>query len=99
MLGLLADTPLDGAQRAYAEEVLQRLQQKGVRAILDAGDDSLSRKIAVAHASAIPLVAVVGKREAERRSVALREREGGQQRELPLDEAVLEVVRRSELHS
>ncbi|MGK3986262.1 threonine--tRNA ligase [Sorangium sp. So ce136] len=91
--------PVTDAQRAYAEEVLQRLQQKGVRAILDAGDDSLSRKIAVAHASAIPLVAVVGKREAERRSVALREREGGQQRELPLDEAVLEVVRRSELQS
>ncbi|XXY52947.1 threonine--tRNA ligase [Sorangium sp. So ce269] len=91
--------PVTDAQRAYAEEVLQRLQQKGVRAILDAGDDSLSRKIAVAHASAIPLVAVVGKREAERRSVALREREGGQQRELPLDEAVVEVVRRSELQS
>ncbi|KYF91021.1 threonine--tRNA ligase [Sorangium sp. So ce1389] len=91
--------PVTDAQRAYAEEVLKRLQQKGVRAILDAGDDSLSRKIAVAHASAIPLVAVVGKREAERRSVALREREGGQQRELPLDEAVVEVVRRSELQS
>ncbi|WP_437619918.1 threonine--tRNA ligase [Sorangium sp. So ce1151] len=91
--------PVTDAQRAYAEEVLQRLQQKGVRAILDAGDDSLSRKIAVAHASAIPLVAVVGKREAERRSVALREREGGQQRELPLDEAVVEVARRSELRS
>ncbi|WP_438004742.1 threonine--tRNA ligase [Sorangium sp. So ce321] len=91
--------PVTDAQRAYAEEVLQRLQQKGVRAILDAGDDSLSRKIAVAHASAIPLVAVVGKREAERRSVALREREGGQQRELPLDEAVVEIVRRSELRS
>ncbi|WP_437924880.1 threonine--tRNA ligase [Sorangium sp. So ce291] len=91
--------PVTDAQRAYAEEVLQRLQQKGVRAVLDAGDDSLSRKIAVAHASAIPLVAVVGKREAERRSVALREREGGQQRELPLDEAVVEVLRRSELQS
>lgn len=91
--------PVTDAQRAYAEEVLKRLQQKGVRAILDAGDDSLSRKIAVAHASAIPLVAVVGKREAERRSVALRERAGGQQRELPLDEAVVEVVRRSELQS
>ncbi|XXT16754.1 threonine--tRNA ligase [Sorangium sp. So ce429] len=91
--------PVTDAQRAYAEEVLQRLQQKGVRALLDAGDDSLSRKIAVAHASAIPLVAVVGKREAERRSVALREREGGKQRELPLDESIVEVVRRSELHS
>ncbi|XYH95135.1 threonine--tRNA ligase [Sorangium sp. So ce1128] len=91
--------PVTDAQRAYAEEVLQRLQKNGVRAILDAGDDTLSRKIAVAHASAIPLVAVVGKREAERRSVALREREGGHQRELLLDEAVVEVVRRCELQS
>ncbi|WP_437568029.1 threonine--tRNA ligase [Sorangium sp. So ce542] len=88
--------PVTDAQRAYADEVQERLRQKGVRAILDAGDDTLSRKIALAHAASIPLVAVVGKREAERRSVALREREGGQQRELPLDEAVVEVVRRCE---
>ncbi|MGK4002639.1 threonine--tRNA ligase [Sorangium sp. So ce1036] len=91
--------PVAEAQRAYAEEVLLRLQQKGVRAILDAGDETLSRKIALAHAAAIPLVAVVGKREAERRSVALREREGGRQRELPLDEAVHEVARRCERHA
>ncbi|WP_441291822.1 His/Gly/Thr/Pro-type tRNA ligase C-terminal domain-containing protein [Sorangium sp. KYC3313] len=82
------------AQRAYAEEVLLGFQRKGVRAILDAGDDTLSRKIALAHAAAIPLVAVIGRREAERRSVAIREREGGQQRELPLDEAVVEVAQR-----
>ncbi|AUX25246.1 threonyl-tRNA synthetase [Sorangium cellulosum] len=91
--------PVAEAQRAYAEEVLLRLQQKGVRAILDAGDETLSRKIALAHAAAIPLVAVVGKREAERRAVALREREGGRQRELPLDEAVHEVARRCERHA
>ncbi|WP_437851873.1 hypothetical protein [Sorangium sp. So ce363] len=35
-----------------------------------------------------------GRHEAERRSVAIREREGGQQRELLLDEAVVEVAQR-----
>lgn len=91
--------PVTDAQRAYADEVRLRLEQQGVRAILDAGDETLARKIAIAHAAAIPLVAVVGKREAERRSVTLREREGGQQRELPLDEAAHEIARRCAPHA
>ncbi|WP_437671685.1 threonine--tRNA ligase [Sorangium sp. So ce131] len=91
--------PVTDAQRPYAEEILQLLRQKGVRAILDAGDDSLSRKIAIAHEAAIPLVAIAGKREVERRAVALRERDGGHQRELPLEEAVAEVARRCAPHA
>ncbi len=86
--------PVADAQRAFAEEVLARLQQAGVRAVLDAGGETLARKIALAHEAAIPLVAVVGKREALHRSVSLRDRDGEQQRELPLDEAVTEVLRR-----
>lgn len=89
----LVVVPVADAQRPYAEEVLSRFQARGVRAILDARGETVSRKVAFAHEAAVPFIAVVGKREAQSRSVALRDRKHGQPRELPLDEAVNEVLR------
>jgi threonyl-tRNA synthetase len=84
--------PVADAQEPYAREALARLCDAGVRASLDARAETLSRRIVDAHAAGVPLFAVVGKREVERRAVTLRDRDGGQ-RELPLDEAVGHVVR------
>jgi threonyl-tRNA synthetase len=75
--------PISSAHAAYASEVVRALQ--GVRASVDRGDAPLARRIVAAHADRIPIVAVVGKREAENRSVVLREHDG--QRELSLVDA------------
>jgi threonyl-tRNA synthetase len=84
--------PIAAAHRAYAEEVLARLDASSVRAVLDARDESLARKVAEAHARGAPMVMVVGQREVERRAVALRGRGGGS-REMGLDDAILWVER------
>jgi threonyl-tRNA synthetase len=82
--------PVDSHQADYGAEVAQALKRAGLRASYDARDESLSRRIALAHEQAIPFIAVVGRREHEARCVSLRH--GDQQRVLTLDSAVTELA-------
>jgi threonyl-tRNA synthetase len=78
--------PVSAAQHDYADDIAAQLKRAGLRALCDARDESLARRIAIAHDQAIPLVCVVGQREQAARSVSLRE--GDAQHVLPLDEAL-----------
>jgi threonyl-tRNA synthetase len=69
----VAVLPVGEAQRAYALEVTAQLKLLGLRALCDARDESLARRVALAHDQAVPLVCVVGQREEQARSVSLRE--------------------------
>lgn len=64
--------PVSGAQRVAAEAIKARLAQAGVRAEIDDREESLSRRIRDARAVRIPALLVIGEREAENGSVALR---------------------------
>jgi threonyl-tRNA synthetase len=64
--------PVHAEQRAYAEEVSLRLRRHGLRASVDASDETLGRRVAEAHALRVPLLWVVGAREARERSVTER---------------------------
>ncbi len=79
--------PVHAEQRAYAEELVLRLRGQGLRANLDPSDETLARRVAQAHALRIPLLWVVGAREAAERSVTERGPDK-QQRALPLIEAL-----------
>jgi threonyl-tRNA synthetase len=68
--------PVGEAQAGFAKEVLAELKRAGLRAEVDSRNESLSRRIAEGHESAVPFIAVVGAREAANRSVTLRHREG-----------------------
>ena len=80
--------PVSASQLAAAEIFKAQLEQRGLRAEVCA-EESLARRIAEAHARAVPYVAVVGAREAAAGSVSLRQR--GSQRELPIDTAADEL--------
>ncbi|MFE6355536.1 threonine--tRNA ligase [Streptomyces rochei] len=60
----------------YAEEVRDMLLDADVRADVDAGDGRLNAKVRAAVTRKIPLVVVVGRREAEQRTVTVRDRSG-----------------------
>lgn len=77
--------PVAQAHNAYAYEVARALSDIGLRAEADAREESLGRRIAEAHADAVPFVAVVGDRERRDRAVTLRDRDG--QSTSPLEEA------------
>jgi threonyl-tRNA synthetase len=79
--------PVHDEQRAYAEEVVARLRQHGLRAGLDASNETLARRVAGAHVLCTPLLWVVGAREAAERTVTERGPDR-QRRALPLVEAL-----------
>lgn len=78
--------PVRPEQASSARDLERALEAAGLRARRDEGDESLSKRIAAAHALAIPYVAVVGERELANRSVDIRGPDG--RFSVPLDELV-----------
>ncbi|HYQ42818.1 MAG TPA: threonine--tRNA ligase [Polyangiaceae bacterium] len=79
--------PVHPEQRLYADEVAGRLREHGVRAALDASNETLSRRVAEAHALRVPLLWVVGAREMAARSVTERS-QSDERRAVPLLDAI-----------
>ena len=78
--------PVHPEQRPYAEEVVARLREQQLRAVLDGSNETLGRRVAQAHDLRVPLLWVVGAREMASRSVT--ERGSAERRALPLGEAI-----------
>ena len=73
---------------AYAEEVGRECAVVGLRVVLDAGNEKINYKVRENSLAKVPLMLVVGRREAANRSVALRRLGGNEQEVLALGEAV-----------
>jgi threonyl-tRNA synthetase len=78
--------PVAEAHAGWAREVGDMARAAGLRARVDAREESLARRIAEAHRAALPFVAVVGARELAARSIAMRC--GHEQHVLPIAEGV-----------
>jgi len=89
----VAVAPISQDQAAYAAEVLETLEAHNIRTVLLGGAETLSRRIVVAHEASIPVVAVVGRRESEQRTLSLRER-AGDNVVLTLEDAAITLSRR-----
>jgi threonyl-tRNA synthetase len=72
----------------YAQEVAERLTAAGLRAVTDLRNEKINYKIREHSLAKVPVIAVVGKREAAERTVALRTLGAEKQEFLPLDSAV-----------
>jgi len=86
--------PISNDVDAAARAVTDRLKAAGIRAHLDNRSDTLNYRIREGEVAKIPYMAVVGKREADSGSVAVRVRgaEGRKQDVLPVDAFVARVV-------
>jgi threonyl-tRNA synthetase len=73
---------------AYAEEVFRECAVAGLRVVLDTGNEKINYKVREHSLAKVPLMLVVGRREATNRSVALRCLGGNEQEVLALGEAV-----------
>jgi len=73
---------------SYAAEVAQICSEAGLRVTLDTGNETINYKVREHSLALVPVIIVVGKREAERRSVSLRRLGGNAQQALALAEAV-----------
>lgn len=64
--------PVSREALQHAEAVVRDLRQDGMRVEVDTTDETLPKKIRNAEVQKIPVMAIVGKKEAEARTVALR---------------------------
>jgi threonyl-tRNA synthetase len=72
----------------FAEEAAQALRAAGLRAETDLRNEKINYKVREHSLAKVPVIAVVGRKEAETRTVALRRLGSDAQEVLPLDEAV-----------
>ncbi len=72
---------------AYAREVARELEAQGLRVELDLRNEKINYKVREHSLAKTPVLAVVGRREAEERRVALRRLGSDRQQVLGLDEA------------
>ncbi|GAJ27963.1 threonine--tRNA ligase [Acidomonas methanolica] len=72
----------------YAQEVTEALRRAGLHVACDGRNEKINAKIREHSLARVPVILVVGRREAEERKVALRRLGGSEQEVLPLDEAI-----------
>ncbi|KAF0118000.1 MAG: threonyl-tRNA synthetase [Hyphomonadaceae bacterium] len=77
---------------AYASEVVAKLKAVGIRAEIDTRNEKINYKVREHSLGKIPVIAVVGAREATEQKVALRRLGSQEQTILTLDEALLVLV-------
>lgn len=69
--------PVTDEVQPYAEQLLDQLTQSGVRATIDRSGDRLGKLIRFGEQMKIPVLAVIGAKEAEQNAVSLRSRRDG----------------------
>jgi threonyl-tRNA synthetase len=95
----VAVLPISEKASEYGKSVMAALKAKGIRTVFNE-EDSINYRIRHSETSKIPYMFVVGEREAEAGSVAVR-RYGGKekQRVMPLDEAIEEILTKVREHT
>ncbi|MCS7194152.1 MAG: threonine--tRNA ligase [Meiothermus sp.] len=86
--------PIADRHHPYALQVTQTLKAEGFRAEADTRPERMNAKVRDAELQKIPLILVVGDKEAAAGTVNLRERHVAEQRTLELAELVAEMRRR-----
>lgn len=79
--------PISDEQREGAEQVTRRLREAGIRAHLEAGHETLNYRIREGEVQKVPYMAIVGQREVNSDTVAVRVRGAGNKQEVMATEA------------
>jgi threonyl-tRNA synthetase len=87
--------PIADRHVAYASEVVAALREAGVRVEADERGESVGRKVRDAELRKIPLMLVVGDREAQTGTVSVREHGGEEARAVPVAEVAQRVAEQS----
>jgi threonyl-tRNA synthetase len=88
--------PISDKFAAYGHEVLDALHAAGLRASIDVRPEKVGAKIRDAQLEKIPVMLVVGGKEAENRTVSYRDRIDGDRGALPLDRALAQLKAESD---
>ncbi|MEM7482557.1 MAG: threonine--tRNA ligase [Acidobacteriota bacterium] len=78
--------PISDTHNDYAQRVVSQLREAGIRADADLASERMNAKIRKAQLLKIPYMLVVGDREMEEGTVAVRKRDGSRQNAVPVEE-------------
>ena len=84
--------PVAGDFAAYADDVAATLREHGLRADVDATDDSLGARIRSAQTGKVPVTLIVGADEQAAGTASVRRYGGEQRKGVPLAELTAELV-------
>ncbi len=84
--------PITSDAEGYAQKIYETLKEKGLRADIDLRNEKINFKIREHSLQKVPKIFVVGKREEEAGTVAIRTLGGKDQEILSLDEAITKIV-------
>lgn len=84
--------PVAEAFNDYLSEVVAKLRAQGVRVELDDSSDRFPKKIRNASKDKIPFVLIAGGEDADANAVSFRFRDGSQENQVPIDDAVARIV-------
>ncbi len=85
--------PIADRHAEHAEALAARLREAGLRASVDAARETVSKKVRAAQVLKVPYTLVVGDRELEEGTVAVRDRHGAETRGVPFEEFIERAVR------
>ena len=85
--------PITDRQIDYANRVLAKLREAGIRATIDDRKEKVNLKIREAQLQKVPFMLVIGEREAEAGAVSVRNRRHGDQGVRPVEEFVSDIAR------
>ncbi|MDN4482088.1 threonine--tRNA ligase [Demequina lignilytica] len=84
--------PVAEAFDGYLQDIAARLRAKGVRVEVDTSDERFPKKIRTASKEKIPFVLIAGGDDADAGAVSFRFRDGSQDNQVPVDEAIDRIV-------
>ncbi len=85
--------PISERQHEYAQGVYKKLKSMGIRCELDGRSEKIGYKIREAQLEKVPYMLVIGDKEAEAGTVAVRSRKEGDCGAVPLDEFASRVLK------
>ncbi|MDH4196553.1 MAG: threonine--tRNA ligase [Candidatus Aminicenantes bacterium] len=88
----VAVLPIADRHEDYARELEEKLRASGLRPWVDLSREKIGKKIRTAEVQKIPLILVVGDKEVERRTAALRVHGAGDKGEVALDAFIAQTL-------
>ena len=78
-------------QKAYANKIVEKLMNEGIRGELDDREEKIGYKIREAQLQKIPYMLIVGDKEVETNAVGVRARKDGDIGQMPIDEFICKI--------
>ncbi len=84
--------PISDAHVDYLEGVAEQMRAHGIRIEVDSSDDRMQKKIRNAQKQKVPFMLIAGDDDAAVGAVSFRYRDGSQKNQVPIAEAIEEIV-------